>query len=71
MSTPDVWSYRDSADLGYDPTSGGDITGFKVEATGGSIGKIDKANNDIGQSYLIVDAGPWILPSPGRRDLRQ
>lgn len=58
---PDVWSYREQAQLGYDPTGGGDLTGFKVEALDGSIGKIDGANNDVGQNYLIVDTGPWIL----------
>ena len=61
MSTPDMWSYRDRAQLGYDPTAGSDITGYRVEASDGSIGKIDGANNDVGQSYLIVDTGPWIL----------
>jgi hypothetical protein len=61
MSSADVWSYRERSELGYDPTSGSDITGFKVEATDGSIGKVDEANNEAGQSYLIVDTGPWIL----------
>ena len=61
MTTPDMWSYRDQAQLGYDPTGASDITGYRVEATDGSIGKIDGANNDVGQSYLIVDTGPWIL----------
>jgi hypothetical protein len=61
MSTPDMWSYREQAQLGYDPTGGSDIVGYRVEAMDGSIGKIDGANNDVGQSYLIVDTGPWIL----------
>ena len=26
-----------------------------------AIGKIDEASNDVGQSYVIVDTGPWIL----------
>ena len=60
MSAPDVWNYRDQADLGYDPI-GGDITGYGVEALDGSIGKIAKANNDVGASYVIVDTGPWIF----------
>ena len=61
MSASDVWSYRDQAELGYDPAAGTDITGYGVEATDGSIGKVDGANNEVGQSYLIVDTGPWIF----------
>jgi hypothetical protein len=57
----DVWTYRDRSKLGYDPTSGRDLTGFGVEALDGSIGKIDKATNDVGQSFVIVDTGPWIF----------
>jgi hypothetical protein len=58
---PDVWSYRDQAQLGYDPTGGVDLAGYKVEALDGSIGKIDEASNDVSQNYVIVDTGPWIL----------
>jgi hypothetical protein len=61
MNTIDVWVFRDQADLGYDPTGGTDVTGYHVEALDGSIGKVDKANNDVAQSYLIVDTGPWIF----------
>jgi hypothetical protein len=55
----DVWTYRES--LGYDPASGRDITGFGVEAVDGSIGKIDDATHEAGQSFVIVDTGPWIF----------
>jgi hypothetical protein len=61
MEVYDVWIYRDEAQLGYDPTNGADITGFGVEALDGSIGKVDKSNDDVGQSYVIVNTGPWIL----------
>ncbi len=61
METVDVWVFRSQADLGYDPTGGTDITGFSVEALDGSIGKVDKANNDVGQAYVVVDTGPWIF----------
>jgi hypothetical protein len=61
MDTVDVWVYRDQTALGYDATSGRDITGFSVEALDGSIGKVDKANNVVGSSYVIVDTGPWIF----------
>ena len=57
----DVWTYRNQNQLGYDPASGRDLTGYNVEALDGSIGKIDEANNDVSASYLIVDTGPWIF----------
>jgi hypothetical protein len=38
-----------------------DFTGFEVEATDGSIGKVDEATYDTGRSYLVVDTGPWIF----------
>ncbi len=37
------------------------MTGFEVEATDGSIGKVDEATYDTGRSYLVVDTGPWIF----------
>ena len=54
----DVWTYRDPADLGYDPIGGRDLTGYHVEALDGSIGKVDEASNEVGSSYIIVDTGP-------------
>jgi hypothetical protein len=38
-----------------------DLSGFKVEATDGDIGKVDEATNDVGGSFIIVDTGPWIF----------
>jgi hypothetical protein len=38
-----------------------DLTGFKVEATDGEIGKVDEATKEVGGSFLIVDTGPWIF----------
>ena len=61
MQVTDVWTYRDRSHLGYDPTSGRDITGYKVEALDGSIGKVDEATNEVGESFIIVDTGPWIF----------
>lgn len=55
MSTTDLWTYRDSA-IGQT-----DISGFKVETLDGDIGKVDKATNDVGGSYVVVDTGPWIF----------
>ena len=37
--------------LGFDPTSGKDLTGYHVEALDGSIGKMDEATYDVAQSY--------------------
>ncbi|MYV75589.1 PRC-barrel domain containing protein [Streptomyces sp. SID1046] len=55
--TEHVWSYQ--------PTSGHlagtDLTGYKVEATDGSIGKVDKHSDQVGDAYLVVDTGVWIF----------
>src|SRR6188768_1896200 len=61
MQTADVWTYREQSQLGFDPTSGKDLTGYHVEAVDGSIGKIDAATYDAAQNFLIVDTGPWIF----------
>ncbi|GAA3743542.1 PRC-barrel domain-containing protein [Micromonospora maritima] len=52
----DPWRYRDQAGV-----ASADLTGYKVEATDGSIGKIDKASHEVDDSYLVVDTGPWIF----------
>ena len=61
MQTTDVWTYPNQTETGFDPTSGPDLTGYHVEALDGSIGKIDKATYDVGDSYVVVDTGPWIF----------
>ena len=38
-----------------------DLTGFDVEATDGSIGKIDEASNETSASCFVVDTGFWIF----------
>ena len=53
----DPWNYR--PDAGW--TSDHDVVGYKVEATDGSIGKIDEASHAMNESYLVVDTGPWIF----------
>jgi hypothetical protein len=55
MSTTDLWTYNEAT------IANTDLTGFKVEAVDGSIGKIDEASNEVGASYLVVDTGPWIF----------
>jgi hypothetical protein len=50
----DMWTYQEVVE----PV---DIVGYSVEATDGSIGKIDEATYDAGSSYIVVDTGPWIF----------
>src|SRR5919202_1222978 len=57
MSSTELWTYHS----GTTDASSMDLTGFKVEATDGSIGKVDEATYEAGASYLVVDTGPWIL----------
>jgi hypothetical protein len=54
MAAVEIWTYTIDA-----PTV--DLTGFKVEARDGSIGKVDEATNDAGGSFIVVDTGPWIF----------
>ena len=51
----EMWTHRDEAvgDI--------DLTGFSVEASDGSIGKVDEANYEVGGSFIVVDTGPWIF----------
>jgi hypothetical protein len=54
MATVEIWSFAIA-----EPTV--DLTGYKVEATDGSIGKIDEATTEAGGSFIVVDTGPWIF----------
>ena len=58
MSTrqTELWVYSGT---GWGSTA--DITGYKVEAIDGSIGKIDQATYETDASYVVVDTGPWIF----------
>jgi hypothetical protein len=58
MQSADIWSYRAESGFG---TETRDLAGYKVEATDGSIGKVDEATYDAGSSYMVVDTGPWIF----------
>ncbi|MCT4351789.1 PRC-barrel domain-containing protein [Streptomyces sp. Je 1-79] len=55
--TEHVWSYTSTS--GH--LAGADLTGYKVEATDGSIGKVDKHSDEVGDAYLVVDTGVWIF----------
>ncbi|MCX4419413.1 PRC-barrel domain-containing protein [Streptomyces mirabilis] len=52
-----IWGYQPTT--GH--TAGTDLTGYKVEATDGSIGKVDKHSDDVNSAYLVVDTGVWIF----------
>jgi hypothetical protein len=55
MATVGIWSFREQT------FTSRDLTGFKVEARDGDIGKVDEATHDAGASYIVVDTGPWIF----------
>ena len=55
MTNTDIWTY------GAGDWSSMDVTGYKVEATDGDIGKVDDASYEVGSGYIVVDTGPWIL----------
>jgi hypothetical protein len=50
-----MWDYSDAMGKALD------LVGYDVEATDGSIGKIDEASNEAGSAYLVVDTGFWIF----------
>jgi hypothetical protein len=51
----DIWAYPSNVSV----TS--NLTGFGVEATDGSIGKVDESSDEVGARYIVVDTGPWIF----------
>ena len=53
-TTTDLWTFPDTVGRL-------DLSGFDVEATDGSIGKVDEATHDVGESYIVVDTGVWIF----------
>lgn len=57
LNMSDIWGYQPTT--GY--TAGTNLTGYKVEATDGSIGKVDKHSDEVGSSCIVVDTGVWIF----------
>ncbi|MFJ8666812.1 PRC-barrel domain-containing protein [Streptomyces sp. NPDC093600] len=55
--TENAWNYRPS----FNYAVGADLTGYKVEAVDGSIGKVDKHSEEVDDAYLVVDTGMWIF----------
>ncbi|MBN6053745.1 PRC-barrel domain containing protein [Nonomuraea sp. RK-328] len=54
----ELWDYRPDV---YDRGQALDITGYHVHATDGKIGSVDEATYEVGESYVVVDTGPWIF----------
>jgi hypothetical protein len=59
MATVELWTF--TIDTPGIDLSTVDLTGFKVEARDGSIGKVDEATYEAGGSFIVVDTGPWIF----------
>ena len=59
MAIAEMWTFTLDKP-GIDPANV-DLTGFKVEANDGSIGKVDQATHEAGGSFIVVDTGPWIF----------
>lgn len=59
----DLWTFGAAGWLDDETTTGGapDLVGYDVEATDGSIGKIDAATYGENSSSLVVDMGWWIF----------
>ncbi|MEU2245116.1 PRC-barrel domain-containing protein [Streptomyces sp. NPDC018338] len=55
--TDHLWSF--STESGH--LAGTDLTGWRVEASDGHIGKVDKHSDEVDDSYLVVDTGVWIF----------
>jgi hypothetical protein len=50
----DIWNYPETVGRL-------DLTGFRVEAADGSIGKVDQTSHDDDAGYIVVDTGTWIF----------
>jgi hypothetical protein len=59
MAIVELWTF--TIDTPGIDLSNVDLTGFKVEARDGSIGKVDEATHEAGGSFIVVDTGPWIF----------
>ena len=55
MTVSEIWTFSAAT------TPNLDLTGHKVEALDGGIGKVDEATHEAGGSFIVVDTGPWIF----------
>jgi hypothetical protein len=51
-----VWKHRDGA-----WSDDQDVVGYDVEATDGSIGRIDASTAETDRAFVVVDTGMWIF----------
>jgi len=56
----EIWTYRIEL-APPPPLAAVDLVGFDVETADGEVGKIDEATYETGDSYVVVDTGPWIF----------
>ncbi|MFD9060843.1 PRC-barrel domain containing protein [Kitasatospora purpeofusca] len=52
-----LWDYSNAE--GYGATL--DLTGYRVEAEDGPVGKVDRHSQDVDFAHIVVDTGPWIF----------
>ncbi|MFB7909869.1 PRC-barrel domain containing protein [Kitasatospora sp. NPDC056076] len=52
-----IWGYNPASQY----TPGTTLTGYKVEATDGHIGKVDDATDEVGAAYIVVNCKPWLI----------
>ena len=57
----DMFTFRDTLTQTGDTASGGNLEGYELEASDGSIGKVLASTHEASESYLIVDTGGWLL----------
>lgn len=50
----DLWTYPDS--MGRL-----DVSGYDVEAVDGDVGTVDEMSLEVGNAYLVIDTGRWIV----------
>ena len=60
MSVLEMWKFNVETSPGLD-LANMDLTGYKVEASDGHVGKVDEATHEAGGSFIVVDTGPWIF----------
>jgi hypothetical protein len=60
MAVVELWTFNVVTTPPMDMTTV-DLTGFKVEARDGGIGKVEEATHEAGGSFIVVDTGPWIF----------
>ena len=52
-----MWGHAETSGF----RTGMDLTGFRVEARDGHIGKVDKHSEEVDASCIVVDTGVWIF----------